>query len=158
MTIGTRCLTQVSMSCISRSLEAWQIWLTAYGATFFSGCSALYSPSSFSIRLSHSESFSTGRAFSAGNEPTTPALHWAITSSGPETINSGEPTTGSSSVSTSEAGNGIRFLPLQRKAGGARNASINVDLRTSGRGRAAGRALLVGVQYRAGRQTLAVQY
>jgi len=47
---------------------------------------------------------------------------------------------------------------LQRKAGGARNASINVDLRTPGRGRAAGRALLVGVHYRAGRQALAVQY
>ena len=43
-----------------------------------------------------------------------PALHWAMTSSGPETMNSGEPTTGSSSVLTSEAGNGIQFLPLQR--------------------------------------------
>ena len=46
-----------------------------------------------------------------------PALHWAITSSGPETMNSGEPTTGSSSELASEAGNGIRSLPLQRKAG-----------------------------------------
>jgi hypothetical protein len=63
------------------------------------------------MRVSHSPSFSTGRAFSAGNEPTMPALHWAITSSGPDTMNSGEPTTGSSSVSASEAGNGIRFLP-----------------------------------------------
>ena len=46
-----------------------------------------------------------------------PALHWAITSSGPETMNSGDPTTGSSSELASEAGNGIRSLPLQRKAG-----------------------------------------
>jgi len=35
-----------------------------------------------------------GLALSAGNEPTIPALHWAITSSGPETINKGAPTTG----------------------------------------------------------------
>ena len=62
------------------------------------------------MRVSHSSSFSTGRAFSAGNEPTTPALHWAITSSGPETMNSGDPTTGSSSELASEAGSGIVFL------------------------------------------------
>ena len=35
--IGTLVLTQISMSCGSRSLEAWQIWLTAKGAAFFSG-------------------------------------------------------------------------------------------------------------------------
>ena len=29
MITGTWCLTQISMSFISRSLEAWQIWLTA---------------------------------------------------------------------------------------------------------------------------------
>ena len=47
-----------------------------------------------------------------------PALHWAITSSGPETMNSGEPTTGSSSELASEAGNGIRSLPLNRADNG----------------------------------------
>ena len=36
----------------------------------------------------------TGRALSDGNDPTTPALHCAITSSGPDTMNSGAPTTG----------------------------------------------------------------
>ena len=35
-----------------------------------------------------------GRAFSAGKLPTIPALHCAMTSSGPETMNSGEPMTG----------------------------------------------------------------
>src|SRR5260370_38412222 len=60
------------------------------------------------MRVSHSSSFSTGRAFSAGNEPTTPAWHWAITSSGPDTMNNGDPRTGSSSVSASDAGNGIQ--------------------------------------------------
>ena len=69
------------------------------------------------MRVSHSPSFSTGRALSAGNEPTTPALHWAMTSSGPDTMKSGEPTTGSSSVSTSEAGNGIPFIPSKREPG-----------------------------------------
>src|SRR6266851_7345711 len=59
------------------------------------------------MRVSHSSSFSTGRAFSAGNEPTMPALHWAMTSSGPDTMNSGAPTTGSSSRPCSEAGSGI---------------------------------------------------
>src|ERR1700722_15942468 len=40
-----------------------------------------------------------GRAFSAGKAPTIPALHWAITSAGCETMNSGAPTTGSLSLS-----------------------------------------------------------
>ncbi|MNR48858.1 hypothetical protein D3C85_1681470 [compost metagenome] len=47
------------------------------------------------MRSSHSSSFSAGRAFSAGNEPTTPDLHWAITRSGLEMMNSGEQTAGS---------------------------------------------------------------
>ena len=76
------------------------------------------------MRVNHSPSFSTGRAFSAGNEPTTPALHWAMTSSGPDTMNSGEPTTGSSSVSTSEAGNGIQFIPSMQEAGGGRSSLV----------------------------------
>ena len=72
------------------------------------------------MRVSHSESFSTGRALSAGNEPTTPALHWAMTSSGPDTMKSGEPTTGSSRLSTSEAGSGMQFFPSKRKTGSRR--------------------------------------
>ena len=35
-----------------------------------------------------------GRAFSAGNDPTTPALHCAITRSGTEMMNSGAPIAG----------------------------------------------------------------
>jgi len=35
---------------------------------------------------------------------------------------------------------------------------MNVDLRTPGRSRAAGRTLLVGVHYRAGRRAPGVQY
>ncbi|KAH2777708.1 hypothetical protein KXW38_009030 [Aspergillus fumigatus] len=42
----------------------------------------------------HSSSSAAGRASSAGNESTTPALHCAITRSGTEMINSGEPITG----------------------------------------------------------------
>src|SRR5210317_903836 len=42
---------------------------------------------------------SASRAFSAGNEPIMPALHWAITRSGFEMINKGEPTIGRRSVS-----------------------------------------------------------
>src|SRR5689334_3082528 len=109
------------------------------------------------MRVSHSSSFSTGRAFKAGNEPTTPALHWAMTSSGPDTMNSGEPTTGSSSELASEAGNGIPFL-LCRARPVVRSASVDVDLRASGSGGAAGRALHVAVHYRAGRHAPPVQY
>ena len=89
------------------------------------------------MRLSHSSSFSTGRAFSAGNEPTMPALHWAITSSGPETMNSGDPTTGSSSELASEAGNGIRSLPLNR-AGNGPDASDVLTCRAGPRNRRPG--------------------
>jgi hypothetical protein len=46
-------------------------------------------------------------ALSAGNEPTIPALHWAITSSGPETINIGAPIRGTLSVPSSNLGNVI---------------------------------------------------
>src|SRR5690606_10961280 len=42
----------------------------------------------------HSSSTCAGRAFSAGKEPTTPALHWAMTRSGLERMNIGEQTTG----------------------------------------------------------------
>ena len=63
------------------------------------------------MRVSHSSNLLMGRAFSAGNEPMMPALHCAITSSGPETINSGEPRTGSESEFARDAGSDIRNLP-----------------------------------------------
>ena len=47
------------------------------------------------ISASHSSSCSAGRAFSAGIEPTTPALHCAITSFGLLMMNSGAPMIGS---------------------------------------------------------------
>src|SRR3954466_1832765 len=46
------------------------------------------------MRASHSSSSSGGRALRDGNEPTTPALHCAITRSGTEMMKSGEPITG----------------------------------------------------------------
>src|SRR5665647_549954 len=94
MMIGTLKRAQVSMSCISLSFDACTIWLTAKGATFSCGCAAWYAASSVVMCSSHTASCSLGRAFSAGNEPTMPALHWAITSSGVETMNIGEPITG----------------------------------------------------------------
>ena len=45
-----------------------------------------------------------GRAFSEGKEPMTPALHWAITRSGFEMMNSGEPITGIESWFARDAG------------------------------------------------------
>jgi hypothetical protein len=45
--------------------------------------------------------------FSAGNEPTMPALHWAMTNSGPEAMNRGAPSTGSSSRPLSKTGSGM---------------------------------------------------
>src|SRR3546814_3944480 len=46
------------------------------------------------MRWSHSSSSGCGRALSAGKLPTIPALHCAMTRSGPETMKSGEPMTG----------------------------------------------------------------
>jgi hypothetical protein len=42
------------------------------------------------ISASHSSSCEAGRALSAGIDPTTPAVHWAITSLGLLMMNSGE--------------------------------------------------------------------
>src|SRR5262249_39161208 len=52
-------------------------------------------------------SISFGRALSAGNAPTMPALHCSITRSGLETMNSGAPTTGIDSESRSKAGSAM---------------------------------------------------
>src|SRR5438270_4538689 len=46
------------------------------------------------MRASHSSRSAGGRAFRAGNEPTIPALHCAITRSGTEMMKSGAPMTG----------------------------------------------------------------
>src|SRR5699024_7509213 len=46
------------------------------------------------ISSSQSVSIEAGRALRLGKEPTTPAWHWALTSSGPEAMNMGEPKTG----------------------------------------------------------------
>eukprot|EP00967_Tisochrysis_lutea_P145775 scaffold274111_cov36-Tisochrysis_lutea.AAC.3 len=81
ITSGTSCLTHASRSCCSLSLERWTIWLTANGAAGACGCAASCSASACLICTIHSSSFSLGLALSAGKEPTTPALHCAITSS-----------------------------------------------------------------------------
>ena len=47
-----------------------------------SGFSCLYLSSSEEICIIHFSNSSAGLAFNAGNEPITPALHWAITNSG----------------------------------------------------------------------------
>src|ERR1700722_4301564 len=52
-----------------------------------------------------------GRAFSAGKAPTIPALHWATTSAGCETMNSGAPTTGSLSLSLRMSGSAMQVPP-----------------------------------------------
>lgn len=46
------------------------------------------------VRKRGTSSFSCGRALRAGKEPTMPALHWAITSAGLETMKRGAPITG----------------------------------------------------------------
>eukprot|EP00966_Prymnesium_polylepis_P077295 1790384-Prymnesium_polylepis.2 len=89
MTRGTSCRTHASRSCSRRSLDLCTIWLTANGAAGRSGFSASCFASSVLICVSHSSSLSFGRALSAGKEPTMPALHWAITSSGLDTMKSG---------------------------------------------------------------------
>src|SRR3546814_3066069 len=75
MMIGTCHFAQVARSASRRSLERWTIWLTANGAAGRSGCTRFHAASSSVIRCSHSSSNDCGRALSAGNEPTTPALH-----------------------------------------------------------------------------------
>jgi hypothetical protein len=75
------------------------------------GMRLVVSASSSLIRASHSSSSAGGRAFSAGNEPTTPALHCAITRSGTEMMKSGAPITGSDRRPLNKAGMDIRNDP-----------------------------------------------
>ena len=62
------------MSVSSRSLERCTISFTAKGADTWSGCSRSCAASSALMRVNHSPGATAGRAFSAGNEPTMPAL------------------------------------------------------------------------------------
>src|SRR5215472_6575490 len=68
------------------------------------------------MHCSHFSNSSAGRAFSEGKLPTTPALHWAITSSGTETMNIGAPTTGRASRSLKILGRAT-LSPSERNAG-----------------------------------------
>src|SRR5580704_10441963 len=108
MIIGTLCFSHSARSCSSRLLERCTIWLTANGADSRSGCALSCVASSSLIRTSHSSSSAGGRAFSAGNDPTIPALHCAITRSGTEIINSGAPITGSNRRPLNKAGMDIQ--------------------------------------------------
>jgi hypothetical protein len=92
--MGTLYLAQTCMSCSSRSLLLCTIWLMANGAAGDSGWALSCAASASVISASHSSSCDAGRALSAGIEPTTPALHWAITSLGLLMMKSGEPMTG----------------------------------------------------------------
>src|ERR1700733_400555 len=80
------------------------------------------------MRDSHSPSFSTGRAFSAGNEPMIPALHWAMTSSGPDTMNNGAPTTGNWSRPFSDTGSGMMSSFSDRRPGRVQMLLVQVLL------------------------------
>src|SRR3954469_17060684 len=117
MTTGTLCFSQTARSCSSRLLDLCTIWLTANGADGRSGLALSCAASSCLIRAIHSSSSAGGRAFSAGNDPTTPALHWAITRSGTEIMNSGAPITGIDRRPLNKAGMDIRDDPLVYSAG-----------------------------------------
>src|SRR5216684_2130879 len=108
MTIGTLCFSQSARSCSSRLFDRCTIWFTANGADSRSGCTLSCAASSSLIRTSHSSNRSGGRAFSAGNDPTIPALHCAITRSGTEIMNSGAPITGIDRRPLNKAGMDIR--------------------------------------------------
>src|SRR5258708_1498708 len=111
MIIGTLCFSHSARAGAGRLFERCTIWLTANGADGGPGCALSYAASSSLIRPSHSSSSSAGRAFSAGNDPTTPALHCAITRSGTEMMNSGAPITGIDSRPLNKAGMDIRNDP-----------------------------------------------
>src|SRR5580704_10449398 len=108
MTSGAFHLTVIAMSSSSRALDLWTIWLTANGAAGRSGCARSWAASASVISCSHSSSCEMGRALSAGKAPTIPALHWAITKAGCETMNSGAPTTGSLSLSRRMSGSAMQ--------------------------------------------------
>src|ERR1700759_4741172 len=110
MTIGTLYFSHSAMSCSRRLFDLWTIWLTANGAAGHSGGARAWAATPSVIRPSHSLSSAAGRAFSAGNDPTIPALHWAITRSGLEMMNSGLPITGRRRRSRRTGGRAMDFL------------------------------------------------
>src|SRR5437763_10614729 len=69
------------------------------------------------MRASHSSSSAGGRALSAGNDPTMPALHCAMTRSGTEMMNSGAPITGIDRRPLNKAGMDMRDNPFRSSAG-----------------------------------------
>jgi hypothetical protein len=54
-------------------------------------------------------------ALSAGNEPTMPAVHWATTRSGTDTINIGAPMSGTRSLSARDSGNATICVLFDRR-------------------------------------------
>ena len=104
MTIGAFHFTVSARSSSSRLLDLCTIWLTANGAAGLSGWARSCAASASVISCSHSSSWLIGRALSAGNEPTMPALHCAITSAGCEMMNSGAPITGRRNLSRKTLG------------------------------------------------------
>src|ERR1700681_1051791 len=113
MTIGTLCFSHSARSCSSRLCDRCTIRLPANGADSACGCALSCAASSSLIRTSHSSSSAGGRAFSAGNDPTIPALHCAITRSGTEIMNSGAPITGIDRRPLNKADMDIRKNPLR---------------------------------------------
>ncbi len=91
---GTLCSAHTAMSSASRVLDWWIIWLIAYGAMTRSGSLSFNSANAVSICVNHSANLLCGRAFNAGMDPTMPLAHWAMTSSGPDTMNIGAEITG----------------------------------------------------------------
>ena len=86
------------------------------GATGASGFSSAYAASRSRISPSHASSCSWGRALSARNAPTIPAVHCATTSSGHETINIGAPISGMRRRLESAAGRDMRQILTAKKA------------------------------------------
>src|ERR1700692_3225436 len=121
MIIGTLCFSHSARSCSSRLFDRCTIWFTANGAASRPGLALSCAASSSLIRASHSSSSAGGRAFSAGNDPTIPALHCAITRSGTEMMNSGAPITGIDRRPRNKAGTDIWQNPLAYSGEGVRH-------------------------------------
>src|SRR5258706_6001074 len=123
MIIGTWCFSQSARSWSSRLFDRCTIWFTANGADIRWECALPCAPGSSWIGTSHSSSSAGGRAFNAGNDPTIPALHCAITSSGTEMMNSGAPITGKDRRPLNKAGMDIRKNPFRYLGQDPRQAS-----------------------------------
>ena len=128
MIIGTLCLTQSSHVVVEPVVRLVHDLVDRERRRRPVGMGRSWAASSSVIRASHSSSSSGGRAFSDGNEPTTPALHCAITSSGTEMMKSGEPITGIDRRPLNKAGMDIGETILwwrsKSKAGSHTNKAI----------------------------------